>query len=149
MQPQQAHACLASEGLGDSSQSLLAARPLPRTPSASINTQPDTHAHPQDHTLATKGCLCVWDLGNPSRPKHVLISEGAPSCCAVGPSPGQNLMFAGGCAATHVLGVGGSRRATSAKDRHAKHMGAISGLHQRVRATLLTLFLARPCAAAP
>ncbi|GAX75539.1 hypothetical protein CEUSTIGMA_g2982.t1 [Chlamydomonas eustigma] len=49
----------------------------------------------KDHTLATKGCLCVWDLSAPAAPKAVLISEGSPTCCGFAPSPASSVVFAG------------------------------------------------------
>ncbi|KAJ9525754.1 hypothetical protein QJQ45_003427 [Haematococcus lacustris] len=52
-------------------------------------------AYGPDHSLGSRGCLCVWDLSAPERPRHVLISEGAPTCCAFGPPPASHLVFAG------------------------------------------------------
>ena len=52
-------------------------------------------ASTQDHSLATKGCLCVWDLSSPKAPKAVLVSEGTPSCCGFAPAPASSIVFAG------------------------------------------------------
>mmetsp|Transcript_7254 Transcript_7254/g.15826 ORF Transcript_7254/g.15826 Transcript_7254/m.15826 type:complete len:708 (+) Transcript_7254:280-2403(+) len=49
----------------------------------------------KDHTLATKGCMCVWDIAAPSSPKHVLVSEGTPTCCGFAPAPATHIVFAG------------------------------------------------------
>eukprot|EP00955_Chlamydomonas_euryale_P017291 184622-Chlamydomonas_euryale.AAC.4 len=49
----------------------------------------------QDHSLATKGVLCVWDLSAPVHPKAVLVSEGSPSCCGFCPAPAGHVVFAG------------------------------------------------------
>jgi len=49
----------------------------------------------KDHTFASKGVLCVWDLAAPSRPRHLLVCEGAPSCATFGPPPATHLVFAG------------------------------------------------------
>lgn len=50
---------------------------------------------PQDHSLGSKGCMCVWDLSNPTVPHAVLISEGSPAVCCWGSAPATNLVFAG------------------------------------------------------
>eukprot|EP00798_Chlamydomonas_sp_ICE-L_P001605 gene1605-32994_t len=48
-----------------------------------------------DHSLGAKGCLCVWDMGKPARPRAVLISEGSPSCCTFAPASASHVVFAG------------------------------------------------------
>jgi len=49
----------------------------------------------KDHSLGSKGCMCLWDLSSPSRPQHVMFSEGAPTCCTFAPAPSTNLVIAG------------------------------------------------------
>ena len=58
---------------------------------------------PQDHTLGSKGIMCVWDLSSAARgpqlqgatPSAVLVSEGSPACCCWAPAPSTSLVFAG------------------------------------------------------
>lgn len=49
----------------------------------------------QDHTLNSKGVLCVWDLSATAAPHAILVSEGSPTCCCWAPAPSTSLVFAG------------------------------------------------------
>ncbi|MEW5309464.1 MAG: hypothetical protein WDW38_001352 [Sanguina aurantia] len=60
-----------------------------------VNAQMGSEALLSDHSLGAKGCMCVWDLSNPTVPHAVLVSEGSPAVCCWGPAPATNLVFAG------------------------------------------------------
>ncbi|GLI68764.1 hypothetical protein VaNZ11_013255 [Volvox africanus] len=62
---------------------------------APMGAQLGAEALLQDHTLGSKGMLCVWDLSTPNAPASVLVSEGTPSCCCWAPAPSISLVFAG------------------------------------------------------
>ncbi|KAG2446162.1 hypothetical protein HXX76_000757 [Chlamydomonas incerta] len=104
-----------SAKLGLASEGLLAQRPVTGLafcagPSplllaayAPVGAQLGAAALLQDHSLGSKGIMCVWDLSSAARgpqlqgalPAAVLISEGSPSCCCWAPAPSTSLVFAG------------------------------------------------------
>eukprot|EP00198_Chlamydomonas_reinhardtii_P013195 XP_001702532.1 flagellar associated protein [Chlamydomonas reinhardtii] len=70
---------------------------------APVGAQLGAAALLQDHTLGSKGIMCVWDLSSAARgpqlqgatPSAVLVSEGSPACCCWAPAPSTSLVFAG------------------------------------------------------
>ncbi|KAG2440517.1 hypothetical protein HYH02_010395 [Chlamydomonas schloesseri] len=104
-----------SAKLGLASEALLAQRPVTGLafcagPSplllaayAPVGAQLGAAALLQDHSLGSKGLMCVWDLSSAARgpqlqgatPSAVLVSEGSPSCCCWAPAPSTSLVFAG------------------------------------------------------
>ncbi|GFR41343.1 hypothetical protein Agub_g2028 [Astrephomene gubernaculifera] len=96
-----------SSKLGQQHEALLGQRPVTGSafcqgPSplllaayAPVGAQLGAAALLQDHTLNSKGVLCVWDLSATSAPAAVMVSEGSPSCCCWAPAPSTSLVFAG------------------------------------------------------
>lgn len=60
-----------------------------------IFTSPE--AELKDHTINSKGVLCVWDLLRHESPSAVLVSEGKPTCCCWGVGSCSNMVVAGNC----------------------------------------------------
>lgn len=71
------------------------AEPLLLAAYGPVGAQLGSEALLKDHSLATKGLLCVWDLSAPATPRAILVSEGSPTCCGFAPSPASHVVYAG------------------------------------------------------